>query len=103
MEATKVNNDFSLSLKEIKEINEEISKFLSNAEKLENEDVLFFDTSDVRRITGWSKKTVEDLFNHPAFPCTEIGKRKLVLKISFIKFFMDRRCRDNEDYWKYVA
>ena len=103
MEATKLNNDFSLSLKEIKEINEEISKFFSNTEKLENEDVLFFDTSDVRRITGWSKKTVEDLFNNPAFPCTDIGKRKLILKVAFIKFFMDRRCRDNEDYWKYVA
>ncbi|MFR5877081.1 MAG: hypothetical protein ACLUFN_11405 [Eubacterium sp.] len=103
MSAIKLDNDFSLSLQDIKELNNEISKFQSNIESLGKDNVLFFDTADVREITGWSKKTVEDLFNHPAFPATDIGKRKLVLKVAFIKFFMDRRCRDNEDYWKYIA
>lgn len=101
MIAIEVNNNYSMTLAEIKELNKEISKFENNMENLGKEDTLFFDTSDVRRITGWSKKTVEDLFNHPAFPCTDIGKRKLILKTAFVKFFMDRRCRDNEDYWKY--
>lgn len=103
MEAIKFNNDYSLSLQEIKELNKEIADFQNSIESLGKENVLFFDTADIRNITGWSKKTVEDLFNNPAFPCTDIGKRKLVLKTAFIKFFMERRCRDNEDYWKYIA
>lgn len=103
MSAIKLDNDYSLSLQQIKELNTELSNFQKNIESLGNEDALFFDTADVRKITGWSKKTVDDLFNHSAFPCTDIGKRKLVLKTAFIKFFMDRRCRDNEDYWKYIA
>lgn len=101
MTAIKVNNNYSLTLEEIKALNKEISDFQNSIESLGNEATLFFDTADVRKITGWSKKTVEDLFNHPAFPCTDIGKRKLILKTAFVKFFMDRRCRDNEDYWKY--
>lgn len=103
MTAIKVNNNYSLTLEEIKALNKEISDFQNSIESLGNEATLFFDTADVRRITGWSKKTVEDLFNHPAFPCTDIGKRKLILKTAFVKFFMERRCRDNEDYWKYIA
>ena len=103
MTAIKVNNNYSLTLEEIKELNNEISKFQNNIESLGKENDLFFDTNDVREITGWSKKTVEDLFNNPVFPCCDIGKRKLVLKFAFVKFFMDRRCRDNEDYWKYIA
>lgn len=101
MTAIKVNNNYSLTLEEIKALNKEISDFQNSIESLGNEATLFFDTADVRKITGWSKKTVEDLFNHPAFPCTDIGKRKLILKTAFVKFFMERRCRDNEDYWKY--
>lgn len=103
MKAIKIDNDYSLSLQEIKELNKEISNFQNNIENLGKENTLFFDTADVRKITGWSKKTVEDLFNHPAFPATDIGKRKLVLKVAFIKFFMDRRCRDEECHWKYIA
>lgn len=103
MIAIKDNNNYSLTLDEIKELNNEISNFQNSIESLGKEVTLFFDIADVQRITGWSKKTVEDLFNHPAFPCTDIGKRKLILKTAFIKFFMERRCRDNEDYWKYIA
>lgn len=103
MTAIEVNNNYSLTLEDIKELNNEISNFQNSIESLGKEEALFFDIADVRKITGWSKKTVEDLFNNPAFPCTDLGKRKLILKIAFVKFFMERRCRDNEDYWKYIA
>lgn len=103
MKAIEIKNDFTLSLEEIKELNNEISKFKANIESFGNDECLFFDTDDIRKITGWSKHTVETLFNHPAFPCTDIGKKKLVLKTAFIQFFMDRRCRDNEEYWNYIA
>ena len=42
----------------------------------------------------------EDLFNNPAFPATDLGKKKLVLKSAFIEFFSVKRCRADKDYWK---
>ena len=101
MSKKECDSDFVLSLKDVKELNEAMMILQMNLEKIGKDDSLFFNTNDVREITGWSKKTVEDLFNHPAFPCSDIGKRKLVLKFAFVKFFMERRCRDNEDYWRY--
>lgn len=101
--AIEIRDGFTLTLEEIQKLNEEISSFQETLEKLGTDDTLFFDTEDVRKVTGWSKKTVEDLFNHPAFPATDIGKRKLVLKPAFIRFFMDRRCKSDEKYWRYSA
>lgn len=98
---TEPNKDFSVTLKDIQTLNEQVSLLKGNMETLSND--LFLSIKDVQNITNWSKKTVETLFNHPAFPCTDLGKSKLVLKPAFIKFFMDRRCRDNEDYWNYAS
>lgn len=103
MEVMKNSNDLTLSLNEIKELNNEFSMFQKTMETIGNGEVLFFDTDDIRKITGWSKHTVETLFNNPAFPCTDLGKRKLVLKTAFIKFFMERRCKENEKYWDFIA
>ena len=95
------NNDYAISIKALEELNEQLHIFQENYGRFS--DSLFFDIKDVIEITGWSKKTVEDLFNHPMFPCTDLGKRKLVLKTAFIKFFSDRRCKDDESRWKYVS
>ena len=78
-----MKNDFTISLQEFEKMNTEIERYKANMNR-----------------TGWSKHTVETLFNNPSFPCTDIGKSKLVLKTAFIKFFSERRCRDNEAYWK---
>ena len=98
---TERNKDFSVTLKDIQILNEQVELLKGNMEAL-NDD-LFLSIKDVQNITNWSKKTVETLFNHPAFPCTDLGKSKLVLKTAFIKFFMDRRCREDEAYWKYAS
>ncbi len=95
-----IENDFSISLKEFEKINYEIERFKANMETLSADNIIFFSQEDIRKITGWSKHTVETLFNNPSFPCTDIGKSKLVLKSAFIKFFSERRCKDNELYWK---
>lgn len=95
-----IKNDFTISLQEFEKINNEIERFKSNMENINANNVFFFSQEDVRNITGWSKHTVETLFNNPTFPCTDIGKSKLVLKSAFIKFFSERRCKDNELYWK---
>lgn len=101
MKDTISNNEHTISLEVLEELNNQLHTFQENYSQIS--DSLFFDIKDVIEITGWSKKTVEDLFNHPMFPCTDLGKRKLVLKTAFIKFFSDRRCRDDENRWKYVS
>ena len=93
-------SNFSISLEQIEKLNAEINSLKSFFDELESQDFLFFSIDDVCKLTGWAKHTVESLFNHPAFPCTDLGKRKLVLKPAFIKFFMERRCRDDEKYWR---
>lgn len=92
--------NFSISIEQIEKLNQEISSLKSSFSEFDNQDFLFFTIDDVCRLTGWAKHTVENLFNHPAFPCTDLGKKKLVLKPAFIKFFMERRCRDDEVYWR---
>lgn len=95
-----MKNDFTISLQDFEKMNAEIERYKTNINSLDNDNVLFFSQEDIWNITGWSKHTVETLFNNPSFPCTDIGKSKLVLKTAFIKFFSERRCKDNETYWK---
>ena len=92
-------NSLVLPLDAVKEMNKQLETLDKNYKIVFNED-LFFTIQDVIRITNWSKKTVEDLFNNPAFPATDLGKKKLVLKSAFIEFFSVRRGRADKDYWK---
>ena len=92
-------NDLVLPLDAVKEMNKQLETLDKNYKIIFSED-LFFSIQDVIRITNWSKKTVEDLFNNPAFPATDFGKKKLVLKSAFIEFFSVKRCRADKDYWK---
>lgn len=96
------HNDFYISLQTLTELNKQLTLFQTNCNNI-NDNCLFLNMQDVINITGWSKKTVELLFNHPDFPCTDIGKKKLVLKTAFMKFFSTRRCKDDEVYWRYVS
>ena len=80
--------------------NKELDRFRENMEKFDADSSLFYTTKDIQKITGWSKRTVENLFNNPAFPSTNIGKQKLVLKTSFIEFFSVRRDKADEKYWR---
>ena len=92
-----MQNDFTISLRDLEKLNAEIERYKANVESID--EILFYDIQDVMKITGWSKKTVESLFLNSAFPCSDIGKRKLVLKTAFINFFSERRCKDNQAYW----
>lgn len=89
-----------LSLEETQRACSELNNLLDTLNKIDDDANLFYDMSEIRELTGWSKKTVEDLFNNPAFPSTDIGKRKLVLKFAFVNFFMQRRDRENKDIWR---
>ena len=52
------------ALLELQKQIEEISRNINN-QVVNN---LFFNIEDVMKMTGWSRKTVEELFRHPEFP-----------------------------------
>ena len=91
------DKDFELSIKQFQKLNDEVERYKANLKSFEA-DALFFTQEDVRKITGWSKHTVETLFRNPEFPCTDYGKSKLVLKTAFITFFSERRVKEDSDF-----
>lgn len=91
------NLDFNMFQEHIAQI-QNVYQVLDSLESKKN---LFYTIDDVIKITGWSKKTVQDLFNHPAFPCTNFGKQKLVLIPAFVSFFMERRDKNEQSHWEY--
>ena len=83
----------------VQTINAEIDKFKKNMSDINSDDSLFYTIEDIQKMTGWSKRTVENLFNDPAFPSTDIGRKKLILKFRFIDFFSTRRSKSEQKYW----
>lgn len=69
----------------IKEIKDDIETLKSNSEIINNE--CFYTVQDVIELTGYSKPTVLGLFNMTDFPCCSLGRKKLVKKSAFWKFF----------------
>ena len=82
------------ALLELQKQIEEISRNINN-QVVNN---LFFNIEDVMKMTGWSRKTVE-LFRHPEFPSTDLGKKQLVLKTAFINFFSVKRKSSERNTW----
>ena len=83
------------ALLELQKQIEEISRNINN-QVVNN---LFFNIEDVMKMTGWSRKTVEELFRHPEFPSTDLGKKQLVLKTAFINFFSVKRKSSERNIW----
>ena len=73
---------------------------LKNNETENNERIRFLSIDDVASLLGWSKKTVQKLFNDPKFPMTDYGKGKRVLEPAFIEYFSVRREKSKDRYWR---
>lgn len=56
-----------------------------------NNELVFYTTSDVRRILGIGNKTCLDLFHRPDFPCIKIGKSFKITKEKFNEYVNSRR------------
>ena len=63
-------------------------------------EVRFYGISDVARMTGWSEKTVQKLFNDPKFPMTDFGRGKGVLEKALIEYFSVRHEKAKDRYWR---
>ena len=63
-------------------------------------EVRFYGISDVARMTGWSEKTVQKLFNDPNFPSADFGKNKVVESHALIEYFSRKHVKSRERYWR---
>lgn len=63
-------------------------------------EAIFYSIEDVIKMTGWSKKVVQRLFNSYDFPVTNLGKRKLVEAHALVAYFAVKRMRDEVDGWE---
>lgn len=63
-------------------------------------EVIMYSIKDVMKMTGWSKKTVEKLFNSPEFPSVDYGKAKMVECHALINYFSIRREKAQDRYWR---
>lgn len=81
---------------EIKEQIDELTTLVSELSKLETtvKDVRFLKMTDVINLTGWSRSTVEKMFNRPDFPSCDYGKEKVVELTAFRKYFSEPRRKE---------
>lgn len=62
--------------------------------------IVFFSIADCVELLGWSKATVQKLFNDPKFPAVDYGKNKVVEAHALINYFSVRREKQNDNYWR---
>lgn len=60
-------------------------------------ELVFYTTSDVRRILGIGNKTCLDLFHRPDFPCIKIGKSFKITKEKFNEYVNSRRILNDKN------
>ena len=53
-------------------------------------EVRFYTITDLEEMLGWSKRTVQKLFNDPKFPSSDFGKFKVVEAHALIDYFSKR-------------
>ncbi len=63
-------------------------------------DVKFFTIDECTELLGWSRSTVQKLFNDPRFPATDFGRNKIVEAHALIDYFSVRHEKAREKYWR---
>lgn len=86
-----VENDIKEELANVKEL----LATLTGAEK-STPLIQFISIKDFMELTGWSEKTVQEIYNRPDFPCTDFGKEKKAEVHAVIEYFkVPRRKKDD--------
>ena len=62
--------------------------------------IVFLNTKDLQKMTGFSKKTVEKLFRDPEFPSCNYGKQQVAEVHAVIKYFSVSRHKEDSYFWK---
>lgn len=68
----------------------ELMHYLKEIEKT-TELLRFISIKDFCKMSGWSERTVQDLYNRPDFPSTDYGKEKKAEIHAIIKYFSTPR------------
>ena len=58
--------------------------------------IVFYSESDLVRMTGWSKKTIQRLFDDPQFPAVQHRKRRLIERNDLIRYFSVKRNKNGK-------
>lgn len=91
MQVTANINDIDEKINKLREFYELESKI--NEQGLY---IKFLTAADVAKLTGWSKPTVDQLFNCAEFPACDYGKSKIVEVHALLEFFsVPRRKKRN--------
>lgn len=62
-------------------------------------EVRFYTIDELTKMLGWSRCTVQKLFNDPKFPASDYGKTKVVETHALIDFFSRRQSRSDSRRW----
>lgn len=74
---------------------ERIENLINALNKLDDKivNLNFIGINEFSRLSGWSIKTVQDLYNRPDFPSTDLGKEKKAEVHAIINYFSVPRRR----------
>lgn len=60
----------------------------------------FYTIGDMQKLLGWSEKTVQKMFNDPAFPSVDFGRNKIVEAHAAIEYFSKKHEKELERHWQ---
>lgn len=77
-----LDTDLDEQLDKIKELIKSLKEVEERANLIQ-----FISIKDFVELTGWSEKTVQELYNRPDFPSTDYGKEKKAEVHAIINYF----------------
>ena len=63
-------------------------------------EVILYSIDDIVKMSGWSHKTVQKLFNDPKFPAIDYGRQKLVGNHALMQYLSIRHEKAHDRYWR---
>jgi len=85
-----LNTDIDKELEKATELINKLNEISTKAKLIH-----FVSIDEFSKLTGWSKKTVQNLYNRKDFPCTNYGKEKKAEVHAIIKYFEVPRRKEN--------
>lgn len=78
-----------IELNTLEQLTDKIIEVVEKVEKIETSitEPKFYSIGEVANILGWSKNTVQDLFNRRDFPSCDFGKQKVVEMSALKNYF----------------
>lgn len=77
-----MDTDIGDELDKVKELIKELNTLKENAQLIQ-----FVSIKEFSKLTGWSEKTVQELYNRADFPATNYGKEKKAEVHAIIQYF----------------